>query len=158
MDPRVERPTLDMTLMTIAYAWQDRSTCARNHVGAVVSREGRVISTGYNGAPAGMAHCEHDPQALSRPMIIDLSGRRGCLIAIHAEANALSYAARHGVAVEGATIHTTLSPCYACAQLIVAAGLTRVVYDRPYRDETGLELLRAAGVTVDYMRLGLPKQ
>lgn len=155
IDPLRHRPTPDVTLMTVAYAMQDRSTCARNHVGAVISRMNRIISTGYNGAPTGMPHCEHPPTGVIMP---DLTGHRGCRISIHAEANAIAYAARHGVSVEHATIHTTLSPCYSCAQLIISAGLTRVVYDRPYRDESGLDLLRAAGVVVDYMRLGLPRR
>jgi dCMP deaminase len=74
---------------------------------------------------------------------------RGCRVAIHAEANALAYAARHGVSVEGATVYTTLSPCYACSQLIIAAGLSRVVFNRSYRDPAGIDLLRLAGLTVE---------
>jgi dCMP deaminase len=153
IDPLRHRPSMDQTLITVAYAMQDRSTCARNHVGAVISRDNRIISTGYNGAPAGMPHCDH---GVLPPLSSDRN--RGCLISIHAEANAIAYAARHGVSIEGATVHTTLSPCYTCSQLIIAAGLARVVYDRPYRDEAGLDLLRAAGVTVDYLRLGLPNR
>jgi dCMP deaminase len=132
--------------MDTALVFERRSTCDRNHVGAVIAREGRIIATGYNGAPAGLAHCVHVTSPARR---MALPGERGCDIAIHAEANAIAYAARHGVSVEGATIFTTLSPCHPCSQLIVAAGLGRVVYRRAYRLTTGLEVLTAAGLTVD---------
>lgn len=154
------RPTIDSVMMTSAVIWADRSTCARNHVGVVIAKNDRMIGSGYNGAPAGMAHCEH-PVATFQPyratppnldLMATASLDRGCKIAIHAEANALAYAARNGVAVEGATIYTTLSPCYACSQLIIAAGLVRVCFDRSYRDPAGIDLLRQAGVTVVAMR------
>jgi dCMP deaminase len=162
--PSTNRPTQDETLLSIAHAFQARSTCDRNQVGAVIAREGRIISTGYNGAPAGMPHCDHTylqvGQIIGRSSNLglmierDIAGRmtpsvRGCVVAIHAETNAIAYAARHGVLVEGATLYTTLSPCYACAQLIVAAGLTRVMYGRPYRDPAGTQFLIDAGVTVE---------
>lgn len=156
------RPDIDTTLMGIAAMWEERSTCSRNHVGAVIAKDGRTLGSGYNGAPAGMDHCNHGqaytgpvPRRLSPPSVALLPttpADRGCKIAIHAEANAIAYAARHGVAIEGATIYTTLSPCYACSQLIIAAGLTRVVFNRSYRDPAGIDLLRNAGLTVDNMR------
>lgn len=135
------RPSIDATLMATAGVWQHRSTCDRNQVGVVISRENRIIATGYNGAPAGQPHCIHTGTPLAR--------QTGCLVAIHAEANALAYSARHGVMVQGATLYTTLSPCHACAQMIIAAGLKRVVYDRLYRDRAGLELLGESGIIVD---------
>lgn len=155
------RPSIDAVLMATATIWSDRSTCSRNKVGVVIARDGRTISTGYNGAPQGMAHCEHPPPMTfgSRrvtPENVELytstSLDRGCKVAIHGEANALAYAARHGVAVEGATLYTTLSPCYPCSQLIIAAGLARVCFDRSYRDPAGIDLLRTGKVTVVPMR------
>lgn len=158
----MKRPTIDAALMAIATIWQDRSTCDRNHVGAVIAKDGRHIGSGYNGAPAGMQHCHHDETHvhMNRPYpsspgwpLGTVPVDRGCKIAIHAESNAIAYAARNGVAVAGATIYSTLSPCYACAQLIIAAGLTRVVFNRAYRDSSGIELLRSAGLTVDDIHL-----
>jgi deoxycytidylate deaminase len=109
-----------------------------------------------------MPHCEHQvttfnpmrvmvnpPQWPDEPIV--KIPDKGCTIAIHAEANALAYCARDGIAVKGATIYTTLSPCYACSQLIIAAGLVRVAYTRAYRDPAGINLLRSAGLTVDQM-------
>lgn len=149
------RPTVDHVLMAAANLWEHRSTCSRNQVGVVIAKDGRHIGSGYNGAPAGMPHCEHpvmeirfniDPPAVAG---VAWPADRGCRVAIHAEANALAYCARNGVAVEGATIYTTLSPCHSCAQLIVAAGLVRVVYGRAYRDVDGINLLVSAGVVVE---------
>lgn len=157
MTASTDRPSVDLTLMRIAQAWEGRSTCARNHVGAVISMGGRVISTGYNGAPPGQPHCIHNLDTLQeltgvaylREHIPD----RGCRVVIHAEANAIAFAARHGVEVFNATLHTTLSPCYSCAQLIIAAGLVRVVYNRLYRDEAGLNLLESAGIPTEHLGL-----
>jgi dCMP deaminase len=107
-----------------------------------------------------MPHCAHkaSEEMMNRrispiPPLPTTPLDRGCKEAIHAEANALAYAARHGVAVEGAEIYTTLSPCYPCSQLIIAAGLVRVVYARSYRDPAGIDLLKRAGLTVD--KLGI---
>lgn len=153
------RPDIDTTLMGTALLWEARSTCDRNHVGCVIAKDGRTIGTGYNGAPAGMPHCEHQNElALYVPFRLRPVGvpdlpesplTRGCRVTIHAEANAIAYAARHGVSLEGATAYTTLSPCYDCSKLMIAAGLTRVVFNRSYRDPAGIDLLRTAGLTVD---------
>jgi dCMP deaminase len=155
------RPTIDETLINIAFVWEARSTCSRNHVGAVISLGGRTLGSGYNGAPAGLPHCDHGlttpaPRRITPASVMLMQTSpldRGCKEAIHAEANALAYAARHGVSVEGGTVYTTLSPCYACSQLIIAAGLSRVVYARSYRDPAGIDLLKRAGLTVD--KLGI---
>lgn len=112
----------------------ERGTCNRAKVGVVIARDGRILSTGYNGAPSGMPHCHHSLN--SDP----------CTTAVHAEANAIAFAARHGVALEGAELHTTLTPCQPCAQLIINAGIVRVISFQPYRDQSGLKLLRAAGL------------
>jgi dCMP deaminase len=148
------RITTDDALMTIAHVWEARSTCSRNHVGAVIAKDGRHIGSGYNGAPAGMPHCEHEVMEFDpfvKPVAIKVRPGQPCTVAIHAEANALAYCARDGISVAGGTLYTTLSPCYSCAQLIIAAGLVRVAYTRAYRDPAGINLLRAAGVTVDQM-------
>lgn len=153
------RPSRDDSLMMVAYTMQERSTCTRNHVGAVISINGRIISTGYNGAPAGMNHCQH-PKApiyhsanrISPVPPLDEGvtvAQVGCKVAVHAEANAIAFAARYGLVTEGAELHTTLSPCYSCAQLIINAGLVRVVFHRSYRDLSGMDLLHQAKVVVE---------
>lgn len=151
------RPSLDETLMETAHAWSNRSTCSRLAVGAVVSRDGRTFSTGYNGAPKGMPHCDHSqctcPEGNHPFDFTPTSGWRDCSMhgacrtAVHAELNALMFAARFGVATLGAELHCTHQPCLSCAMAIVNAGIIRVVYLHPYRDAAGLDLLVAAGVT-----------
>jgi dCMP deaminase len=134
------RPTRDVVLMEIAHVIAKRSTCSRAQVGALVTRKGRILSTGYNGAPAGMAHCNHRYQS---PL-----DSRGCNTAVHAEANAVAFAARYGVRTDGADIFSTLAPCLACAQLIINCGITRVVCGGTYRDPAGFQLLVGANIRI----------
>jgi dCMP deaminase len=122
-------------MMKMAEVTALRGTCSRLQVGAVIARDGRSISTGYNGNVAGVAHCFHDH---------DL----GCETAMHAEANAITYAARYGVVTDEAYLYTTHMPCYDCARLIVNAGISRVIYKTPYRKTEGVELLKLVGVEV----------
>jgi dCMP deaminase len=128
-----------------------RSTCSRLQVGAVVARDARVLVTGYNGTPAGMPHCDHTCKC-DRVGIhysaCPASHASGCESSVHAEANAIAYAARHGVVLDGTEMFTTHGPCYRCAQLIVNAGVMRVSYLKPYRIVEGVNLLIAAGVEV----------
>lgn len=159
------RRSRDEILMGTARLWQDRSTCSRNEVGVVIALEGRIIATGYNGAPAGMPHCDHTcpcqdgfrlAKSIEDTMLThtDQCPLKPCKRAVHAEANAIAFSARHGLSTAGATLYTTLSPCYPCSQLIVNAGLVRVVFDRTYRDMSGIELLQTAGIEVRAPKLG----
>lgn len=151
------RPTRDEWLMEMAHVVAKRSTCSRKQVGAVISRDGRVLVTGYNGAPAGMAHCDHSCSCFAK--FSDPLDRRGrhrheascnaqqpCTISVHDVANAIAYAARHGIRVEGADLHTTLTPCVSCAQLTINAGLASVHAAAAYRDTAGWDLLKRAGL------------
>jgi len=134
-----ERITVDEMLMRMAETCALRGTCTRKSVGAVIARETRVISTGYVGAPAGMPHC------LDVGCLID-PHTGGCIRTLHAEANAIAFAARKGIATEGSTLYTTLSPCLACAKLIVPAGIACVKYSSEYRDKSGVEYLELANI------------
>lgn len=129
------RPDRNVVLMQTAKAFAMRSTCSRAQVGAVFSKDGRILSTGYNGAPARMEHCQHFANETE-----------GCRVSVHAEANGIAWAARNGVSLDMSTVHTTLSPCYACCQLMINAGVAYVMYLNLYRDQSGLNLLSAAGV------------
>lgn len=140
-----DRITRDEMLLLMARMAAKRSTCARLHVGAIIARDHRPIVTGYNGAPAGMAHCDH-VNDFSRP-------EDGCQVAVHAEANAIAYAARAGIALEGAELFCTNEPCYKCSQLIINAGIIRVVFNQPYRLHDGVALLRAAKLQVEQQEL-----
>ena len=130
-----ERPTRTDVLLCIAYTIASRSTCTRLQVGAVAARDSRILVSGYNGAPAGTPHCTHPPTEV-------------CTRSVHAEANLVAYAARHGVSLKGATIYCTDSPCYTCACLLVNTGIKQVVFHRQYRDDSGLRLLADVGINV----------
>ena len=137
--PTIMRLSREEALMRTAEVTAERSTCSRRKVGAVVARDSRIISTGYNGAPTGMPHCNHR---------LDELPSHGCPWAVHAEANALVFAARHGITTANAQLFTTLSPCVECAKLMVNAGISVVWFRHDYRDPSGVELLEAAGVVV----------
>lgn len=126
--------------MGVARLFADQSTCLRGHVGAVIVRDNRVIATGYNGAPAGMKHCADVGCDLSA------GDEAGCQRAIHAEANAIAYAARHGISTKDATLYCTAGPCLKCAQLIASSGIMAVIYEVPYRLPDGLDLIDAANI------------
>ena len=138
--------------MKTAFAWAEHSTCSRLAVGAVISRDGRSFSTGYNGAPAGLLHCDHTECTcdtthydIPDPMCPE---HGACRTAVHAELNALMFAARYGLPTAEAELYTTHQPCLNCAMAIVNAGIVRVVFWHPYRDNGGLDLLRTAGVHI----------
>lgn len=153
------RPSRDYSLVASAFVWSRRSTCSRLNVGALVHREGRILVQGYNGAPAGLPHCNHEckcPPPLSGCHTLQPSQHRPncpsqtpCTRAVHAEQNAISFAARHGVRLEGAELVTTHQPCMSCAMSIINSGLTRVLYVEPYRVVEGLDLLIEAGIVVE---------
>lgn len=127
--------------MNVADAVSLRGTCSRLQVGAVVSRDGRIITTGYNGAPAGLPHCQH--------IVFDFLERdTGCQIAEHAERNAIAFAARYGLALEAGEMHVTHAPCLNCARVVINAGIAKVTYRVPYRLTAGVELLTQGGVEV----------
>lgn len=149
------RPTRDELFFKHALLVAERSTCSRKHVGCVISRDGRILVTGYNGAPAGMPHCNHsctcgDSELMRVPHWPGCPALEPCTISVHAEANAIAYAARYGMSVDGGQLTTTCSPCLPCAQLIVNAGIKKVLYYEKYRDQKPLELLLSAGIALSF--------
>jgi dCMP deaminase len=132
----------DRVFMSVALQIGELGTCDRKQVGAVITRNGRAISWGYNGAPPGMPHCSENNHGWGSFLPKD----EGCRNATHAEANALAFAAREGISTDGATLYVTVSPCETCSRLLIAAGIERVVWGEPYRDDSGTVLLRRAGI------------
>jgi dCMP deaminase len=131
-------------------------TCDRAKVGALIVKDGRCISWGYNGAPPGLPHCDENGHGWVDGVrytswhndVAQEIQEHGCRNATHAEANAIAYAARQGISTDGATLYITVSPCGTCARLLIAAGIREVVYQSPHRDWSGVEILRKAEVKV----------
>jgi dCMP deaminase len=159
----------DEIFLQIAATLGSLSTCDRAFIGAVVTQEGRAICWGYNGAPPGLPHCDENYHGWARAFRVFAreTGKKswtkleeemwcqafvadhGCRNSTHAEANALAAAAKQGISTDGGTLYVSQSPCLTCSRLIVAAGIVRVVYDTMYRDHSGIELLKTAGVEID---------
>lgn len=114
-----------------------RGTCGRGKQGAILVRDSRIIATGYNGPPSGHPHCSEEHCDLSLP----------CQRSVHAEANAIVFAAKYGIATNDSTMYCTTLPCRKCAELIIQAGIKAVFYKKDYHSHEGLELLLYSGIT-----------
>ncbi|GIZ09142.1 dCMP deaminase family protein [Flavobacterium sp. UMI-01] len=129
----------DKAYLRIATEWGLLSYCQRKKVGAIIVKDRMIISDGYNGTPSGFDNCCEDETGLTRWDVL------------HAEANAILKVARSTQSCEGATLYITLSPCKECSKLIHQSGIKRVVYHNGYRDNSGIEFLKKAGVIVDHI-------
>jgi dCMP deaminase len=129
--------------MKIAYAVSERSTCDRAFVGAVLVLDKRILTTGFNGSPAGQPHCDE---------IGHLLVEEHCVRTIHAETNAIIQAALHGISTRGCTCYVTHFPCINCTKVLINAGMSRLVYNVAYRiDGNALDFLGAANVEIDQL-------
>jgi dCMP deaminase len=127
----------DKAYLRIASEWSKLSYCKRKQVGAIIVRDRMIISDGYNGTPSGFENCCEDNEGLTHWYVL------------HAEANAILKVAHSTQSCENATLYITLSPCKECSKLIHQSGITRVVYQKGYRDTSGIDFLTKAGVTID---------
>ena len=128
----------DERYLEMARIWSKNSYCQRRQVGALVVKDGMIISDGYNGTPSGFENVCEDDNGVTKPYVL------------HAEANAITKLARSNNNSEGATIYITASPCIECSKLIIQSGIRRVVYGENYRLTDGIDLLRRAGIEVVY--------
>jgi dCMP deaminase len=124
-----------------------RTTCMRRSVGAIIVRDKRILSTGYNGAPRGLAHCE-EVGCLRERLGIPSGQRQEICRGLHAEQNAIIQAALYGTPIEGSSVYCTTQPCVTCAKMIINAGILRVIYENPYPDDFSIGLLAEANVEV----------
>ena len=142
------RPDWDSYFMKITYAVAERSTCDRAFVGCALVLEKRILTTGFNGSPAGQAHCDEIGHLL-------VDGH--CVRTIHAETNAIIQAALHGVSTRGCTCYVTHFPCLNCTKALINAGITRLVYSADYRvDPVAVDFLHTANVEVVQKVLDFP--
>lgn len=129
---------LDSRYLRMARIWSENSYCRRRQVGALIVKDKRIISDGYNGTPSGFENVCEDDSNVTKPYVL------------HAEANAITKIARSNNNSDGSTLYVTDSPCVECSKLIIQAGIRRVVYARDYRLTDGIDLLRMAGIEVEH--------
>ncbi|MCX8006557.1 MAG: cytidine/deoxycytidylate deaminase family protein [Coriobacteriia bacterium] len=141
------RPSWDEYFMSIAQHVAGRSTCVRRQTGAVLVKDKRILATGYNGVPSGLAHCA-DVGCLRERLAIPSGANHELCRGIHAEQNAVIQAARHGICIDGSVAYCTHQPCVLCAKILINAGVAEVVYASPYPDRLAEEMLDEAGVLV----------
>jgi dCMP deaminase len=128
--------------MNIADQVATRSTCSRKNVGAVIVRDKTILSTGYNGSLRGAPHCDDTGHDMENDH---------CVRTVHAEANAVAQAAKHGVRIDESEIYVTASPCLTCFKLIANCGIRKIYYKEFYRDDRITEYAHQAGITLVYM-------
>ncbi len=145
-----KRPELDEYFLKIASVVAERSTCRRHHMGAIAVRDKHILSTGYNGAAAGLKDCL-ELGCLRDELGIKSGTRQEICRAIHAEQNAIIQAALHGVSLEGATMYCTHTPCVLCAKMMVNARIKRSVSFGKYIDDEFIQLFEEAGIEVDIL-------
>ncbi len=146
-----KHPAFDEIFMDLAISLSKRSHCIKAHVGAVLTKDTRIISIGYNGPPSGTHNCDEEFPEVGCPR--DAKG--SCSLALHAEQNAILYAVKNGSNIEGSTLYVTLAPCIACARVIFTMKIKKVFYLHSYAAykgigvEEGVDFLRKFGVDVE---------
>lgn len=148
---RTRRPRWDDYFLNITTEVAKRSTCLRRQVGAILVRDKRILTTGYNGAPRGLVHCL-ERGCLREDMSIPAGERHELCRGLHAEMNAIVQAAIYGVRVEGATLYCSATPCSLCARMLINAGIVRIVTGEDYPDQLAKELLDEAGIPLEIIR------
>jgi dCMP deaminase len=151
-----KRPDIDEYFLKIASVVAERSTCRRHHMGAIAVRDKHILTTGYNGAPAGAKDCL-ELGCLRDELGIPSGTRQEICRAIHAEQNVIIQAGLHGVSLEGSTVYCTHTPCVLCAKMLVNAKIARFVSFGKYDDDTFIALFKEAGIKVDIKKKPLPK-
>jgi dCMP deaminase len=144
------KPSFDDIYMELAENLAKRSHCVKAQVGAVLTKDTRIVSLGYNGPPAGTHNCDIEWPVEGCPR----DSKGSCSLALHAEQNAILYASKNNVSIEGSTLYVTLSPCISCARVIYTTGIKRVYYLNSYADfkglksDEGVDFLQKFGVEV----------
>jgi len=146
------RLSWDDYFMEITRLVARRSTCLRRHVGAIIVRDKRILATGYNGAPKGLAHCL-ETGCLREKMGVPSGRMQELCRGLHAEQNAIIQAALFGVSIENSIIYSVTQPCVVCAKMIINAGIKRVVFDETYPDPLAEQMFEEAGVDLVNIRL-----
>ncbi|MFO8057323.1 MAG: cytidine/deoxycytidylate deaminase family protein [bacterium] len=141
------RPGWDEYFVSITRLVASRSTCLRRSVGAIIVKDRRILTTGYNGAPSGLPHCR-ETGCLREERGVPSGERAEICRGLHAEQNAIIQAARHGVCIEGSSLYCTNQPCLICAKMLINAGIVEIVYEDGYPDPLAEKMLEEAQVRV----------
>jgi dCMP deaminase len=142
---KINRPSWDEYFIQVAELVSSRSTCLRRKVGAVLVKERRILATGYNGAPSGLAHCD-ETGCLRETLGISSGEKHELCRGLHAEQNVLLQAALHGIGVKDSSLYLTCTPCSICAKMIINAGIKEIIYKDSYPDKMAQDFFRCAGV------------
>jgi len=152
----MNRPDNDTYFMDMAHLISTRSTCVRRQVGAVIVKDKRVLTTGYNGSPKGTKHCE-ELGCIRDQQNIPSGTRHELCRGVHAEQNAVIQAAYFGISIDGGTIYTTTYPCSMCSKILINAGIREIVYADSYMDDLSKKLFDETNITVrKYERKATP--
>lgn len=147
MSENTARPSWDEYFSQLAIMVGQRGTCDRGYCGAIITKDRRIVSTGYAGSPVGCQHCDEIGHEMHTIIHEDKSQSNHCIRTTHAEQNAICQAARFGIALEGGTIYVKMAPCYTCAKMIINAGIKRVVCNQDYHaSKRSKEIFKEAGI------------
>jgi len=142
-----QRPKWDDYFMEICQSVAKRATCDRGRSGCVIARDKQILTTGYVGSPIGLPHCDEIGHEMHQVVHDDGHASQHCIRTAHAEQNAICQAAKLGIALDGATLYCKMTPCYACAKMIINVGIRRVVCEKDYHDsDRSKEVFAQAGI------------
>jgi len=152
MSEAYKRPTWDEYFIKIMEMVGSRGSCDRGRSGCIITRDRRIISTGYVGSPVGLPHCDEVGHEMHTVVNEDGTQSRHCIRTAHAEQNAICEAARMGIALEGATLYCKMTPCYTCAKMIINAGIKNIVCAQDYHDSArSKEIFKEAGINFNLL-------
>ena len=152
MEKKHKRPSWDEYFSNLVDAVATRATCDRGRAGCVIVKDKQILVTGYVGAPKGLPHCDDVGHLLKKVIHEDGSVTQHCVRTVHAEQNAITQAARRGIALEGATLYVRMTPCRTCTMLIINTGIKRVVCQKKYHAaKESEEMFKEAGIQLDYL-------
>ncbi|MBN2875165.1 MAG: cytidine/deoxycytidylate deaminase family protein [Spirochaetales bacterium] len=151
-DGEYKRPTWDEYFMEVCRSIAKRATCDRGRSGCVIAKDNQILATGYVGSPSGLPHCDEVGHLFTKTIHADGTESNHCVRSVHAEQNAICQAARRGIAIEGATLYCKMTPCRACAMMIINCGIVRVVCERKYHAGVeSEEMFRQVGIHLEYV-------
>lgn len=157
MPEAYKRPSWDEYFLKITEMVASRGSCDRGRTGCVITRDRRIVSTGYVGAPSGLPHCDEVGHEIHTVTHEDGTQTEHCIRTAHAEQNAICEAARMGIALEGGTLYCKMAPCYACAKMIINAGIKRVVCAQDYHASArSKEVFKQAGIEFSLISTDIP--